>query len=140
MGSIKKEEQMKEKKTDKRNRANESGVTRREFLKKSAVVAGGTMVGTGIFGNGPYVFTPAYAATQIRTIGIPVSIIPDIQKKATKDLKMKVIGQAMSSEAMVQKQRTQPGERLEVLRDGKRDHGPALAERHIRYRKLVLLF
>ncbi len=105
-----KEEQMKEKDAGKGSKGNNEGVTRREFLKKSAVVAGGTMVGTGIFGNGPYVFTPAYAATEIRTIGIPVSIIPDIQKKAIKELKMKVIGQAMSSEAMVQKQRTQPGE------------------------------
>lgn len=75
---------------------------------KSSVVAAGTLAGSGIFGNGPMVMTPAYAATEIRTIGIPVTIIPDIQKKATEDLKMKVRGQAMSSEAMVQKQRTQP--------------------------------
>ena len=83
-------------------------ITRREFLMKSGVIAGGTLAGTAIFGNGPYVFTPAYAAVEIRTIGIPVSIMPDVQMKATKDLKMKIIGQAMSSEAMVQKQRTQP--------------------------------
>jgi putative spermidine/putrescine transport system substrate-binding protein len=84
------------------------GISRRDFLKKSSIVAAGAIAGTGIFGNGPYVFTPAYAAVEIRTVGLAVSIIPDIQKKATEDLKMKVIGQALGSEAMVQKQRNQP--------------------------------
>ena len=85
----------------------EKGISRREFMKKSVVVAG-TLAGTGIFGKSPYVFTPAYASTQIRTVGLAVSIIPEIQKKATEDLKMNVIGQALGSEAMVQRQRTQP--------------------------------
>ena len=68
-------------KAKRRKERKDINVTRREFLKKSAVVAGGTLAGTGIFGNGPYVFTPAYAAVELRVIGLPVSIIPDIQKK-----------------------------------------------------------
>ncbi len=99
---------MEHKNGKKKKREKGKEITRRQFLMKSGVIAGGTLAGTAIFGNGPYVFTPAYAAVKIRTIGLAVSIMPDVQKKATKDLKMKIIGQAMGSEAMVQKQRTQP--------------------------------
>ena len=85
-----------------------SGITRRNFLKKSAVIAGGTLAGSGIFGNGPFVFTPAFASVEIRTVGIPVSIINDIQKKATEDLGFKVRGVPLSYDAMLQMQGSQP--------------------------------
>jgi len=86
------------------------GLTRRDFLKGSAIVAGGTLAGTGIFGNGPYVFTPAYAAVELRVIGLPVSIISDIQKKATEDLGIKVRGVPLGYDVLMQKGASMPDE------------------------------
>ena len=108
-------------KAKKGNGKEKNGITRRQFLKKSAVVAGGTLAGTGIFGNGPYVITPSYAAMEIRTVGIPVSIINDIQRKATEDLHFKVTGQALSYDAMLQRQSSQP-DQYEVSEGYYSDH------------------
>ena len=52
---------MNEKKNENRNVNGESGSTRRDFLMKSSIIAAGTLAGTGIFGNGPWVFTKAEA-------------------------------------------------------------------------------
>ena len=79
-----------------RDKASRRSVTRRDFLGTSAkAVAAGTVAGAfpGI----------AAAADPIRTIGLGVSIINEIQGQAGKDLGFNVRGQALGYGAMFSK-------------------------------------
>jgi branched-chain amino acid transport system substrate-binding protein len=58
------------KKKGKKERVEINNVTRRDFLKTSSVVGAATLAGTGIFGNGPWVFHKAYAEEK----GAPLKI------------------------------------------------------------------
>ena len=61
---------MAEKKRGKQQAEETKNITRRDFLKTSSVVAAGTLVGTSVFGNGPFVFSKAYAAKKGKPIKI----------------------------------------------------------------------
>ncbi len=68
-------------------------MTRRKFMGTTATaVAAGTLVG-----GFPYV---AHGAESIRTIGLGVSIINEIQSKASKDIGISIRGQALGYGAM----------------------------------------
>jgi putative spermidine/putrescine transport system substrate-binding protein len=79
------------------------GIGRRQFLGKAAkAVAAG--VAAGAF---PYSFNTARAADGLRTIGLGVSIVNEIQAKASKDLGVTISGQALGYGEMLTKQITQ---------------------------------
>ena len=61
---------MAEKKREKQQAKETKNLTRRDFLKTSSVIAAGTLAGTGVFGNGPFVFSRALAAKKGKPIKI----------------------------------------------------------------------
>ena len=73
-----------------------AGITRRHLMKRTAQAAVVGAVASGF----PYSFNIVQAQERLRTIGLGVSIINEIQSKASKDLKMSIRGQALGYGAM----------------------------------------
>lgn len=87
-------------------RSHPKGISRRTFFKTA-----GTAVAAGVAaGAFPYTFNIVRAAEGLRNIGLGVSIIKDIQARASKDLGFPVAGQEMGYGPMVAKQLNQPDE------------------------------
>jgi putative spermidine/putrescine transport system substrate-binding protein len=76
------------------------GYTRRDFLKKSATVAGAAAAGTFLGGKAPLFVKNAFASDPLRVIGLEIGPIPPIMKKASEDLGFEVIGKSMSNEEL----------------------------------------
>jgi len=79
------------------------GTSRRAFLGTAAAAVAVGAVATSV----PHAFSQARSVEPLRTIGLGVSIINDIQGRASKDLGFEVRGQAMDYGALFAKMRTQ---------------------------------
>lgn len=84
--------------------------TRRDFLKKSATVAGAAAAGTFLGGKAPVFVKKAFGADPIRVIGLAIGPIEPIMKQASEDLGFEVVGKTMSNQAMVLMGTTAPDE------------------------------
>ena len=85
-------------------------VSRRDFLKKSATVAGAAAAGTFLGGKAPLFVKNAFAGDPLRVIGLEIGPIPPIMKKASEDLGFEVVPKGMSNQAMVLMGTTAPDE------------------------------
>src|SRR6266446_4455985 len=79
------------------------GMSRRAFLGTAAQAVAVGAVATSV----PRAFSQGRSAEPLRTIGLGVSIINDIQSRASKDLGFAVRGQAMDYGALITKMLTQ---------------------------------
>ena len=73
-----------------------AGITRRHLMKRTAQAAVVGAVTSGF----PFSFHIVQAKESIRTIGLGVSIINEIQSRASKDLGLTIRGQALGYGAM----------------------------------------
>lgn len=93
-------------KTTEINLTPKNGVSRRTALKTAAQA---TVIGAAATGF-PQLFNIAQGAESLRTIGLGVSIINQIQARASKDLGMNIRGQALGYGAMFGKMLNQNGQ------------------------------
>ena len=77
------------------NKSNKNGMTRREFVGTAAKTAA-----LGVAASSLPLFNIVKAADPIRTVGLAVSVINDIQMKASEDIGFGVRGQALGYGAM----------------------------------------
>ena len=85
--------------------------TRRDFLKKSATVAGVAAASAFLGGQAPlFVKNARAASTPLRILGLPIGPVPAIMEKAMEDLGFEVVAQTSSDQGVVLKMNTAPEE------------------------------